>query len=176
MKRHGLHSMYVVQYELASDLRKGLPHPPTSSVASLNTHDMPPFTAFWQGLDIEDRLRLSLLDRPGAKGAKKNLRDMKDTLLWFLQGKGWLHQSKEDTLAVLKACLLFLAASPAQLLLINLEDLWQETQPQNVPSTKTEHPNWQRKARYSLEQFCQLPKATDTLQSINKLRKRAKHR
>ena len=176
MKRHGLHSMYVVQYELASDPQKGLLSPPTSSVASLNTHDMPPFAAFWQGLDIEDRLRLGLLDKLGAKREKKNLRDMKNALLWFLQSKGWLSQSEEDTLAVLKACLSFLAASPARVLLINLEDLWQEIQPQNVPSTKTEYPNWQRKARYSLEQFCQVPEVADTLQDVNKLRKQGKDR
>jgi len=171
MKRHGLHSMYVVQYKLASDRRKGFPSPPTSSVASLNTHDMPPFAAFWEGLDIEDRLKISLLDKSGAKRAKKSLRDMKNALLGFLRREGWLSQSEEDTLAVLKACLSFLAASPARVLLINLEDLWQEIQPQNVPSTRTEYPNWQRKARYSLEQFCQVPEVADTLQNVNKLRK-----
>ena len=176
MKRHGLHSMYVAQYELASDSRKGLPHPSTSSVASLNTHDMPPFAAFWQGLDIEHRLRIGLLDKPGAKRAKENLRKTKNVLLGFLRNKGWLHQSKGDAHTVLQACLSFLAESRARVLLINLEDLWQETQPQNIPSTKTEYPNWQRKARYSLEQFCQLPKVVDTLQTVNKLRKRIKGR
>lgn len=176
MKRHGLYSMYVVQYELASDPQKGLPHPPTSSVASLNTHDMPPFAAFWQGLDIEDRLRLGLLDKSGVKRTKKNLRNTKNVLLGFLRSKGWLRQSEEDTLNVLKACLSFLAAGRARLLLINLEDLWQETQPQNIPSTKREYPNWQRKARHSLEQFCNVAQVADTLQTVNKLRKQGKDR
>jgi 4-alpha-glucanotransferase len=101
---------------------------------------------------------------------------MKNALLGLLQSKGWLSQSEEDTLAVLKACLSFLAVSPARVLLINLEDLWQETQPQNVPSTKAEHPNWQRKARYSMEQFCQVPQVADTLQNVNKLRRQGKDR
>jgi 4-alpha-glucanotransferase len=174
MKKHGLNSMYVVQYKLASDPRKGLPPPPASSVASLNTHDTSPFTAFWRGMDIEDRLRLGLLDKSEARIKKKNLRDVKNALLRFLKSKGWLSQSEEGTLDVLRACLSFLAAGPARVLLINLEDLWQETRPQNVPSTRTEYPNWQRRARYSLEQFCQMPQVADTLKNINRLRKQCK--
>ncbi len=176
MKRHGLNSMYVAQYELASEPRNALPPSPFCSVSSLNTHDMPPFAAFWQGLDIEHRLKLGLLDNSAAKREKKNLREMKNALLWFLRRKGWLYQSEKDIFAVLKACLSLLAASESRILLINLEDLWQEIQPQNIPSTKTEYPNWQRKLRYSLEQLIQLPEVADTLQSINKLRKQYKDR
>ena len=35
------------------------------------------------------------------------------------------------------------------------------------------HPNWRRRARYTFEQFCQLPQVVDTLRSVNELRKRA---
>ncbi len=35
---------------------------PASEVASVNTHDMPPFAAFWKGLDIDDRLDLGLIE------------------------------------------------------------------------------------------------------------------
>jgi 4-alpha-glucanotransferase len=59
-------------------------------------------------------------------------------------------------------------------MLINLEDLWLETQPQNVPSTEDEYPNWRRKARYSLEEFSQMPQVTDTLRTINKLREQSR--
>ena len=65
MKRHNLHQMYVVHYELASDSKKGLRSIPRNSVVSLNTHDMPPFAAFWQGLDIDLRRRIGLLDKAG---------------------------------------------------------------------------------------------------------------
>jgi 4-alpha-glucanotransferase len=176
MKRHGLHTMYVLQYELVPDPQKGLSSPPYNSVASLNTHDMPPFTAFWQGLDIGHRLRLGLLDKPAAEKEKKKLREIKNVLLWFVQSKRWSCQSEKDTLAILKGCLSFLAASPARLLLVNLEDLWKEIKPQNIPSTKTEYPNWQRKSRYSLEQFIKLPEVADILQNVNKLRKQDEDR
>ena len=53
-----------------------------------------------------------------------------------MQRKGWLKEAGVDTLSALKACLSFLADSQARIVLVNLEDLWLETQPQNVPSTQ----------------------------------------
>jgi 4-alpha-glucanotransferase len=54
---------------------------------------------------------------------------------------------------ILEACLGWLCASSAELVLINLEDLWGEELPQNVPGTSTELPNWRRKARRSIEEI-----------------------
>ncbi|MFH1646891.1 MAG: 4-alpha-glucanotransferase, partial [Chloroflexota bacterium] len=51
MGRHRLHRTYVLYYELA-DASSNLGKMPRQAVASLNTHDMPPFAAFWQGNDI----------------------------------------------------------------------------------------------------------------------------
>ncbi|MFB0559563.1 MAG: 4-alpha-glucanotransferase [Dehalococcoidales bacterium] len=176
MRRHDLHRMYVVHYELASELRRSLPPVSSNSVASLNTHDMPPFAAFWQGLDIKERRRIGLLDRAGVKEEKNKLLSMKKALITFLHDKNWLQGQENDIVAVLKACLSFLADSRARMVLINLEDLWLETQPQNVPSTRKEYPNWRRKAQYAFEHFCQLPQVVDTLLIVNELRKRSKHR
>ncbi|MFC1939468.1 4-alpha-glucanotransferase [Chloroflexota bacterium] len=172
MRKHALHRMYVVHYELASDPKKGLPPVSRDSVASLNTHDMSLFASFWQGLDIEERLGLGLLDKAGARREQKNYADMKRALINFLQGGGWLQERRENMADVLRACLSFLAASRTPMVLLNLEDLWLETRPQNVPSTRTECPNWRRKARYALEEFCQMPQVVDTLRTINELRKR----
>ena len=167
--------MYVVHYELASDSQRGLPKVTPNSVASLNTHDMPPFAAFWQGLDIEERLRLGLLDKTKAKKEMANLLNMKKALTFFLQDGGWLQEQVDDISAILKACLSFLAASEARIVLVNLEDLWLETKPQNVPSTGGKYPNWRRKAGYSLEEFCQMPLVLDTLRLIDRFRKRSKY-
>ncbi|MFC1931551.1 4-alpha-glucanotransferase [Chloroflexota bacterium] len=172
MRKHALSRMYVAHYELASNTKKGLPPVSRDSVASLNTHDMPPFASFWQGLDIEERLGLDLLDKAGARREKKNFTDMKKALVTFLQGGDWLQERRENITDVLKACLSFLAASQARMVLLNLEDLWLETRPQNVPSTRAECPNWRRKSRYALEEFCQMPQVVDILRTINKLRKR----
>ncbi|MFC1870574.1 4-alpha-glucanotransferase, partial [Chloroflexota bacterium] len=173
MKRHNLHRMYVMHYELASDSKKGLRPVASNSVASFNTHDMPPFAAFWQGLDIEERRKIGLLNEAGSREEKNRLIKMKEALVTSLQQKSWLHVTDNDIPAILNAGLSFLAASQARIVLINLEDLWLETHSQNIPGTTDEYHNWQRRARYSLEEFCQMPQVIDTLRTVNELRKRA---
>ena len=72
---------------------------------------------------------------------------------------------------VLRRLLDGLAASPARIVLVNLEDLWGETEPQNVPGTHMERPNWRRKARYTFEEFSQKPEVVDVLRRVDRIRK-----
>ena len=52
--------------------------------------------------------------------------------------------------ALLGAALTYLAQSRADLLILNLEDFWLETEPQNQPGTGSECPNWCRKVARDL--------------------------
>jgi len=171
MARHSLHRMYVAQYELAGSVRRTLRAVPRDAVASLNTHDMAPFAAFWQGVDIDDRLDLGLLDPAGARSERKNRQALKNALERFLQRLGWLKPDSADLQPLLRASLRFLSASPAWVALVNIEDLWLERQSQNVPGTVQQRPNWQRKARHSFEAFSQMPEVLDTLKDIDHHRK-----
>ena len=54
--------------------------------------------------------------------------------------------------------------------MINLEDLWLEAAPQNVPGTWLERHNWQRKARYSLAEIRDLATFTELLKTISDIR------
>lgn len=170
MARHHVQRMYVVQYELAPGRRKALRATSPDSVASLNTHDMPPFAAFCRGLDIGDRVELGHLDERRRRIERKTRQALTQTLVGFLKRQGWLKSSSPNAQSLLKACLGFLGASPAALVLVNLEDLWAETRPQNIPGSRDERPNWQRKARYSIEGFCQLRPVLDTLRQLDRLR------
>lgn len=67
---------------------------------------------------------------------------------------------------ILEACLRWLRASPAELVLVNLEDLWEEEKPQNVPGTSTERPNWRRKARLSIEEILSNAEFRDVLRTL----------
>jgi 4-alpha-glucanotransferase len=67
---------------------------------------------------------------------------------------------------ILRACLSWLRVSPAQLVLVNLEDLWEEKEPQNVPGTSTERPNWRRKARLSIEEILRNAEFRNVLRSL----------
>lgn len=130
-----------MQYELPR-----LRRPPVQSVPSLNTHDMPPFAAFLRGDDIKDRYELGLIPDKKLKQEQQNRRDLVAALRKRLN-------SSASPRALLKSSLRWLAASPAEIALINLEDLWLETLPQNVPGTSRERPNWRRKTRLSLEEI-----------------------
>jgi 4-alpha-glucanotransferase len=174
MARHGLQRMYVMQYELAAGPRHVLRAAPHDSVASLNTHDMPPFAAYWEGLDIVDRLRLGLLDPAGARIEQENRRSLRPALERFLERQGWLTGDSPGLAPLLQACLRFLSASPARVVLVNLEDLWLEREPQNVPGTREERLNWQRKARYAAEAFREMAMVVDPLREIADLRRRKK--
>jgi 4-alpha-glucanotransferase len=140
-------------------------------VAVLNTHDMPPFAGWWQALDVEDRVELGILNPTIAEEERNRRRSMLDALVQTLQRQGRLRGGAEPR-AVLRACLTHLCEGAAQLVLANLEDLWLETQPQNVPGTWRERPNWRRKTRYSLEQMSRLSEVTDALREIDRLLKR----
>ncbi|MFN3974527.1 MAG: 4-alpha-glucanotransferase [Dehalococcoidia bacterium] len=166
MACHALYRSFVLQFQLAPSPHQPLAPMPLQVVASLNTHDMPPFAAFWHGDDIEDRHALGLLDAAGVAREKAWRQTLKKALVTFLQREGWLTGNPNDPQRVLEACLALLAHSPAAFLIVNLEDLWLERQPQNVPGTTVERPNWRRKARYSLEEFIHLPPVVGTLRQI----------
>jgi 4-alpha-glucanotransferase len=59
-------------------------------------------------------------------------------------------------------------------MLVNLEDLWLEPAPQNVPGTWHERPNWQRKARFSTEEIRGMNGLVEILKTIRDKRDRIK--
>jgi 4-alpha-glucanotransferase len=153
MARHGLREMFVVQFQERPDPAAALPPPNAHSVASLNTHDTPTFAAHWRGDDLVESVRLGLMPHHQLKTAKKNREQIKMALVQFLKTKGFLKARKPVLRDVVPALIAWLKASPAEIALINLEDLWLETRPQNVPGTSSERPNWRHKARLNLAQI-----------------------
>ena len=165
MQRHNVHGMYVVQYALQPNEDAPLSPPPHTCVASLNTHDMPPFAAYLAGQDIREREALKMLgdldpadvtaERDAIVAALTNLLDVEPS-------------DKEPTAAILAATLRYLSTGPARTLLLNLEDLWCETASQNLPGTSDPLANWCRKARYSLEEFTTDPRVAAIIRDVRK--------
>lgn len=169
MRRHGVSRTYVLQLEAGPDRQPALPAVPREAVASLNTHDLPPFAAFWRGTDIEDRSELGHMTEPQA-AAERLLRDrQRAAIVAYLQEQGFLAPGVADERSVLDACLQFMAESPAHLLLVNLEDMWLETEPQNMPGTSTERPNWRRRARLTLEDIERRDEVQATLDAVRRM-------
>lgn len=174
MARHGLRRMYVVPFELSPDHAQALSMPRRDAVASLNTHDMPPFAAFWEGLDIHTRREMGLLTASAGRREWRYRRALRDALSRFLQRAGLLPDGPPRTEAVLQAVLLWLSKTPVPLVLVNLEDLLGHRQSQNIPGTVDEHPNWRRKARCTLEELDDMPGVVGILHRIDDARKEGK--
>jgi len=145
MAKHNVRQLYVAQYETAVGSGKTvLGNPPAGSVASLNTHDMFPFRAFIDGEDIDARLKLRFLTSSEAASEKRDRRRVRKAF------------EKAFGRKIFEGCVEFLEKSRAAIVLHNLEDLWGETKPQNIPATTTEHSNWRRRMRYSMERLSRL--------------------
>jgi 4-alpha-glucanotransferase len=88
-----------------------------------------------------------------------------------LRARKLLGEGEPSAGEVTRALLRNLGESRAHVVLANLEDLWGETRPQNVPGTTDESVNWRRKARYSLKAMRQLPEVTGTLRALGDARR-----
>lgn len=163
LDRHAIRRMFVFQFEAAPN--PDLPPVPTSVMASLNTHDMAPFAAYWSDLDIADQHDLGLLDERAVDEARSERERMRHGILAALGLPGDASPS-----TVLEALLAWLAAGPARSLIVNLEDLWLESRPQNVPGTTTERPNWRRHAAHDIDEVRASAGVRDVLTTIAKLR------
>jgi 4-alpha-glucanotransferase len=170
MKLHNVRRMYVLQFMLRPDPANAIASPSPGSFANINTHDLPAFAAFWNGSDLEDLVKLGALDRAAADREFSQRRERLQALVQFLHSRGRLRQDA-GPLAVLKQCLSILSADSASAVLANLEDLWLETRPQNIPGTWQERPNWRRKARHSLETIKQMPEVLAILAEMDRAAK-----
>jgi 4-alpha-glucanotransferase len=168
MARHNIHRLYVGQFEMQPNWDCALNPPAESAVASLNTHDTPTFAGFWRGIDIEQCQAMGLFTDQGARAEQQRRDAIRQAVVGYLRRCGLLG-SDAALPAVLRACLEYIARGRIQVVLASLEDLWQATEPQNVPGTWHEKPNWRRKAKHPLEVFDQLPGLRDTLLSLHRV-------
>ena len=187
MKARGVRRMSVGQFEFRDRPRSPLKPIAAGTVASLNTHDMRPFAAFWKQLDINDQVDLGLLAADDSTQDRNRREAVKQALrLFFLPDRATRlstdrrsrlranpssKNGTEEIRQMVEALLGKQAASRAEFVMINLEDLWAETEPQNTPGTFDERPNWRRRARYGLKAIKHMRSVTGLLSEINRLRK-----
>ena len=168
MAAHGVYRTFVLQFQLRGDRRRAIKPIPRNSMVGLNTHDLPPFAAFWRGLDIGPQDwggRSSARDA----AARRQRARIREALMDYLRRRGLMGEDGRAG-AALRGALAYLASSEARMLTVNLEDLWLETRGQNVPGTVGEHPNWRRPARFSFEEFRGMRAVVGTLATVDRLR------
>ncbi len=172
MQRHGLSRLYIGQFSLPQHEGGEIIAPKSRVVASLNTHDMPTFSGYCSGADIDVRREMGLIDDQETAEEHTERQKSRGWLASYLQSKGLLAADKADDVSALMAAFhAYLAASDAQWIILNLEDLWLEDRPQNVPGTHLERPNWRRRMSRPIEDVIADADLTAILDAINHSRK-----
>jgi 4-alpha-glucanotransferase len=165
MARERMLRSWVLQFE--STPEDPLPPAPAPVLASWGTHDLPRFGAYFWGDDIdedENDGRLSADEAAVERVARKRWRT---AILRAIA----LEDVGGDVAAItLRSCLAHLARGAADLVMIDLEELWGERHPQNRPGTGTEVGNWRRRASRTLEELYLDTDTTDFLSQLNELR------
>jgi 4-alpha-glucanotransferase len=168
LKRRRVGRTYVLPFAIDGGSSGEVIDPPQAdTVASLNTHDMPPFAAFWSGDDIDLRRELGGLAAGAEEGEHEGRARMRERVRAFLAARYGGGRQPE---AVLEALLRFLGESAAELVAVNLEDLWLEHRPQNVPGTASERPNWRRKLARPWASIAGDPGIHGMLEALNEAR------
>ncbi|GAB4247285.1 MAG: 4-alpha-glucanotransferase [Thermoleophilia bacterium] len=204
MAEHGLRRMFVLGYELQADSDR-LPRPPRGSLASLNTHDMPPFAGFFRGCDISERVAAGHLAPEEAEQETSHRKRLRLELRRLLAAEGHLEArgpgeaesrlesedrlpaenppeaggaepSHEELHGLLRAALRFLAKSNAGLLLISLDDLLLRDSSHNLPGTNDEQFNWRLRFDRDLAVLREMPEVREALEEVDRLREEGAER
>jgi 4-alpha-glucanotransferase len=153
---------WVFQFE--STPERPLPDPPSNALASLGTHDLPRFGAYLWGEDIDEREADGALTADGATAERTGRTRWRRRLSAALDLPA--HGEPAQIAAqALRCCLQHLAQSAAQIVLVDLEELWDERKAQNHPGTQSTE-NWRRRARRTLEDFSSDEEINRTLSSL----------
>ncbi len=136
---------------------------PAQSLVTVTTHDLPTLYGFWHGQDIDMRTRLGLLPDQNMHQEQVLARvHDRAALLMALEREGLLdeggslHPVANPDLSpeLVGAVHRFLARTPAQVMMIWLEDVFGQIDQVNLPGTKRDtYPNWRRRLTVNLEEW-----------------------
>lgn len=150
MVRRGVLRSYVLAFSLPRQAGETPAPVPPGSVASFGTHDLFPFAGFWEGRDVEVARKRDGRPAEEARAEARQVAESRRAAVGaWLGSRGW--PAAPSVTEALAGCLAFLGSSPARHVVVSAEDLWGETEAQNVPgTTEPERLNWRRRARLSL--------------------------
>jgi 4-alpha-glucanotransferase len=136
------------------------------ALATANTHDMATLAGFWEGLDVELRAAVGLLDPAAVRAARdERVRDKRELLRLLARARVLEKRVDPDaadpqiSVDELRGAVHdFLALTPSVLVGVALDDVAGETDPVNVPGVGHEqHPSWTRRMRKSLARLREDP-------------------
>jgi len=136
---------------------------PMNAAVALATHDQATLAGFWLGRDVTMRTKLDLYPTQSDAEAAVSAREIDRAR--FLEAIGLAEapmealtdaEGRPSDLLILAAHS-FLARTPCRLRLVQLDDLFGETEQMNMPATVDAYPNWKRRTELPVETLLQAP-------------------
>jgi 4-alpha-glucanotransferase len=142
MDRRGIRRTSVLGFTLDETTAGGRIDVPAGAIATTGTHDMVPLAGLRAAVDLDEREALGLLTTEEASALMSR---RVEAFRRLDQGFGGAVSGGVGPDPLLAPLLAGLGASDAGLVVLPLDDLFGVRDPQNVPGTGAEHPNWRRR-------------------------------
>jgi len=147
LAERGILGMRVLQFEQDATAHFRAPRDwPAEAMATTATHDLPTMTGWWLGRDIDWRARIGQIDEQTQQRDHQVRARERGALSSALATDG--NVSLDHVLGsaeMLDACIAFIGHTPAQLVLLPMEDVLGLEEQANLPGTIDSHPNWRRR-------------------------------
>lgn len=147
----GVLSDRVLPFEREGSAFKKPRQYPRPALAVLTTHDLPTFTGWWRGLDIDLRQTLGIFDPAKAADERAARAADKQHLTDALAEEDLLPSSRVPEKPPLEETVRFLARTSSVLTTLQIEDASGELNQPNMPGPDVGHPNWRRRLSNTLE-------------------------
>jgi 4-alpha-glucanotransferase len=174
IQRAGLLSCRVLYFERERDGTFAPPEAyPRRALVSVSTHDLPTLCGFWTCRDLHWRELLGRFpDASALHDARAERARERVMLLRALRRADLLpagidpdHPPDQPSDALVLAVHRYLAATPGNLLMVQLEDALGEAEQPNLPGA-AEHPNWRRKLRRNLDELAGAPMVAQIAEAL----------
>ncbi len=145
---------------------------PRSALATSTTHDLPTINGWWQGHDIDWRIRVGQHqehERPAQLEERERERAGLLRLLREYAAEVQGDLTDPDVLA--EACGAFIGHTPAPLALFPVEDALCLLEQPNMPGTIDTHPNWRRRYPGNSATLLDSPACTRRLETLARARR-----
>ncbi|MCB0955995.1 MAG: 4-alpha-glucanotransferase [Ilumatobacter sp.] len=159
MADHGLLGISVLLDQLPTWGTDGIEVAPAERMAMTSTHDSYPLAGWWKGDDVRMMRRLELIDDPDEQRRHEDRAATRDRVVGHLVWTGRILHHDPTPAELVGGILDEVASQPTPVMIVNLEDLWGEERPQNVPGTFQEEPNWRRVATRTIDEVAADPQA-----------------
>ena len=139
---------------------------PAQALVTASTHDLPTVLGFWQGQDLQLRTELGLFPSPDVEQSQQRAREQDKTRLLEALAKAGLNP-QDGQAGLNQAIQTYLARSPAQLLLLQLEDALELVEQVNLPGTTDQYTNWRRRLPVPVENWLEDGRLRELADSLN---------